>query len=286
MFGPVFLVERASRPFVTPHRRDACATLRVSMKATLLGTGTSSGIPLIGCECPVCLSDDPHNRRLRTSLHLEVDGVHIQVDTPPDFREQALTHRIPRIDAVLFTHAHADHIFGFDDIRRFNTMQKGVIPAYADGGTLSDLIRIFDYISTDKIPGFYRPQIEFCEVSGAFQVGKVRIVPLPVVHGPKPTFGYSFEAKGKIFAYIPDCKQIPATTLELLTDVDVIILDALRHTQHKTHMTVEECVEALQQIGAPQSYLVHMCHDLDHETLSASLPDGIDVSYDGLVIEL
>jgi phosphoribosyl 1,2-cyclic phosphate phosphodiesterase len=259
------------------------------MRATLLGTGTSSGIPLIGCECAVCQSSDPRNRRRRTSIHIETDTVHIQVDTPPDFREQALAYQIPRVDAVFFTHAHADHIFGFDDIRRFNTMQKCVIPAYADAATLQDLKRIFDYITTEAIPGFYRPQIDFRTLTTEVQIGDVRIIPLPVTHGPKPTYGFCFEHHDKRLAYVPDCKTIPDATLSLLEGVDVMILDALRHSkhsQHLTHMTVEESVAALQRIGAPQSYLVHLCHDLEHAALDASLPKGIGVSYDGQQIVL
>jgi phosphoribosyl 1,2-cyclic phosphate phosphodiesterase len=256
------------------------------MKAKLLGTGTSSGVPLIGCDCEVCKSTDPRNRRRRTCLHIESGGFHIQVDTPPDFREQSLDYGINRVDAVLFTHAHADHIFGFDDIRRFNTIQKCVIPAYADASTLKDLTRIFDYISTDNIPGFYRPQIDFITVDGPFEAGGFRITPLPVDHGPKPTFGFLFKADGRSLAYVPDCKLMPDSTLDLIRNVDVMILDALRYTQHKTHMTIDESVAALQLIGANQSYLVHLCHDTDHTVLDASLPPGINVSYDGMDIML
>ena len=212
--------------------------------------------------------------------------MHVQVDTPPDFREQALCYKLARIDAGLFTHSHADHVFGFDDIRRYNTMQGGVIPAYADAATMQDLNRIFDYISTDKIPGFYRPQIDFRTIEGPFELGELLITPLPVVHGPKPTFGFLFESGSNRLAYAPDCKQIPDETLELLKGVDVVILDALRHRDHKTHMTVEESVAMLRQIQARQSYLVHLCHDLDHATLAGALPEGIDVSFDGQVIEL
>jgi len=256
------------------------------MKATFLGTGTSSGVPVIGCDCAVCRSSDPHNRRRRTSLHLEAGGVHIQVDTPPDFREQALDYQLSRVDAVLFTHAHADHLFGFDDIRRFNTMQKCVIPAYADASTMQDLTRIFDYISTEAIPGFYRPQIDFRTVDGAFSVGDVEITPLPVLHGPKPTFGFLFDADGVRLAYVPDCKEMPQETVAMLSGVDVVILDALRFRTHKTHMTIEESVETLLRIKATQSYLVHLCHDVDHATLAATLPSGIDVAYDGMTLAL
>jgi phosphoribosyl 1,2-cyclic phosphate phosphodiesterase len=256
------------------------------MKATLLGTGTSSGIPIIGCDCDVCQSPDTRNRRRRTSLHLEAGGLHVLVDTPPDFREQALCYKLPRVDAVLFTHSHADHIFGFDDIRRYNTMQGGAIPAYAETATMQDLRRIFDYISTEKIPGFYRPQIDFLTIDGPFALGELRVTPLPVVHGPRPTLGFLFQSGGSSLAYVPDCKQMPDATMALLEGVDVVILDALRHRDHKTHMTVAESVATLQRIGAPQSYLVHLCHDLDHATLAETLPDGIDVSFDGQVIAL
>jgi len=256
------------------------------MKAKLLGTGTSSGVPLIGCDCAVCKSNDPHNRRRRTCIHIEAGGMHIQVDTPPDFREQALEYNIRHIDAVLFTHAHADHIFGFDDIRRFNTIQGCVIPAYADISTLQDLKRAFHYISTEKIPGFYRPQIDFIEIGGPFELGRVLVTPLPVVHGLDPANGFLFEADGKRLGYIPDCKEMPAATLDLVKGVDVMILDALRYTQHKTHMTIEESVAALQKIEAGQSYLVHLCHDTDHTELDQSLPEGINVSYDGMDIIL
>jgi phosphoribosyl 1,2-cyclic phosphate phosphodiesterase len=256
------------------------------MRAQLLGTGTSSGVPLIGCDCAVCKSADPRNRRRRTCLHLEAGGVHIQVDTPPDFREQALEYGVEHIDAVLFTHAHADHVFGFDDIRRFNTIQKCVIPAYADASTLADLRRIFDYISTDKIPGFYRPQIDFKVVESPFRVGDVEVTPLPVEHGPKPTFGFRFDADGSSLAYVPDCKSMPEGTIDLIRGVDVMLLDALRYREHMTHMTIDESVALLQQIGAGQSYLVHLCHNVDHASQDAKLPEGINVSYDGMKIIL
>lgn len=257
-----------------------------AFKATFLGTGTSSGIPIIGCDCPVCTSSDPRDRRRRTSLYVEAGDVHLLVDTPPDFREQALAYHVPRVDAVFFTHSHADHIFGFDDIRRYNTMQREVIPAYAGAETRQDLMRIFDYISTERQPGFYRPQIDFRVWDKPVQIGDVVVEPLPVVHGPRATNGLLFRYGNRRVAYMPDCKSIPVGTLERVRGVDVVVLDALRHRQHLTHMTVEESLACLDEIGADRSYLIHMCHDLAHQELAQSLPVGVQATYDGLVVSL
>ena len=257
-----------------------------AFKATFLGTGTSSGVPIIGCDCAVCTSTDPRDRRRRTSLYVEAADQCLLVDTPPDFREQALAYRVPRVDAVFFTHAHADHIFGFDDIRRYNTMQRQVIPAYAAAATLQDLQRVFDYISTESQPGFYRPQIDFRRLEEPVQIGAVTIEPLPVVHGPRPTCGFLFSHGAVRFAYIPDCKEMPAATLARIREVDVVVLDALRHRQHATHMTVEESLTCLAKIGARDSYLIHMCHEVAHAELEASLPNGVHVAYDGLVVTI
>ncbi len=256
------------------------------MKATFLGTGTSIGIPVIGCDCPVCRSEDPRNRRLRTGLFLESDHFNILIDTPPDFREQALTHNIRRVDAVLFTHTHADHIFGFDDIRRFNTIQQSVIPAYGSRESIADLLRIFDYVGTEKVPGLYRPQIEFCEITGPFKLGNINIEPLRVEHGPGFALGFLFRHGDQTFGYVPDCGAMPDEVVEKLSGVDVMVLDALRHKPHRTHLTLEDSIGLLQRIAAKRSFVIHMCHDLDHEELCRTLPDGIKPSFDGLVVEL
>jgi phosphoribosyl 1,2-cyclic phosphate phosphodiesterase len=255
------------------------------MKAVLLGTGTSVGVPAIGCDCRVCTSTDPRNRRRRTSLYLQAEGSHVVVDTPPDFREQAISCRVPRVDAVLFTHSHADHIFGFDDIRRFNTIQDATIPAYADPSTLADLRRIFDYVEAPHVPGVYRPLIDFREVTAPFSVGDIRVTPLPVVHPPKPTLGYRFDAGGRSVGYVPDCHDMPDGTLELLGGLDVMILEALRHRPHPTHLTVEQSLAWLKRIGAKRSFLVHICHELEHVELEQSLPGGISPAFDGMSME-
>lgn len=259
----------------------------VVMKIIFLGTGTSVGVPAIGCDCPVCQSTDPRNKRRRAGLYLEAAGMHIVVDTPPDFREQAITFKIPRVDAVLFTHSHADHIFGFDDIRRFNTIQDCVIPAYGSASTLADMKRIFNYVhyENEDIPGLYRPRIEFKEISGPFDLGGIHIDPLPVDHGPKPTLGFLFKAEGRTLGYVPDCHEMTDDIVGKLKGVDIMILDALRHKPHSTHLTVKDSIALLKRIGAGQSYIIHMCHDLDHEETQNGLPASIYVSYDGLTIE-
>jgi phosphoribosyl 1,2-cyclic phosphate phosphodiesterase len=256
------------------------------MKALFLGTGTSSGVPLIRCDCAVCRSDDPRNRRRRTSLYLRAGGAHIVVDTPPDFREQALAYDLPRVDAVLFTHSHADHIFGLDDIRRFNTIQGGSIPAYADTYTVGELRRIFSYITPEPPQGLYRPLVEFRVVTAPFRIGELTVTPLPVHHDDKPTFGFMFQEGSRRLGYVPDCRDMDDSTIALLRGVDVMVLDALRHRPHRTHLTVEKSIALLRKIGAGRSYMVHLAHDLDHAATEQALPEGLRLSYDGLELEV
>lgn len=255
------------------------------MRVTFLGTGTSVGVPVIGCDCAVCRSTDPRNKRRRTSFFVEAAGQHVLVDTPPDFREQALAYRLPRIDAVCFTHAHADHIFGFDDIRRYNTMQGGIIPAYGSASTLRDLQRVFNYIGGEPEAGTYRPQISFETTPAHFAFGELAVEPVLVEHGNKPTQGYLFRHDGRSVAYVPDCHGMAERTVAQLAGIDVMVLDGLRDRPHPTHLTIDESVAVLKRIGARTSYLIHMAHDLDHAVLEARLPAGIKASYDGLVLE-
>lgn len=243
---------------------------------------------MIGCDCQVCTSTNPRNKRRRASISVEAGGVIVIVDTPPDFREQALQYRIARVDAVLFTHSHADHVFGFDDIRRFNTMQKSVIPAYGMPGTIADLKRIFDYIVVgEETPDLYRPQIKFIEISSDFTIGPLHISPIEVTHGRKPTVGYLFMDGAASAAYVPDCLRMTDEVVARLRGIDIMILDGLRPCPHKTHLTFADSLALLRRIGAKKSYTTHMNHELDHdetERALASTDPSIHLSYDGLVL--
>jgi len=252
------------------------------MNLLFLGTGTSVGIPMIGCHCAVCRSDDPRNMRRRSSLYVSTDEAAFVIDTPPDFRQQMLDYQIERCHAVLFTHAHADHIFGFDDIRRFNTIHQRVLPAYAEEQTLAGIRQVFSYIgNTPSRAGLYRAQINFIPVRGPFNVGDVRVTPLKVEHGEAMT-GYLLEHHGVRAGYVPDCSSLPPETLARLHGIDVMILDCLRYRPHPAHLSVEQSLAYLSQINARQSYLIHLCHDVDHAALEESLPARVRVSYDGL----
>jgi phosphoribosyl 1,2-cyclic phosphate phosphodiesterase len=239
---------------------------------------------MIGCECSTCRSADPRDRRLRPSVFVQLnDGTSLLVDAGPDLREQALAHRIRRVDAILFTHGHADHILGLDDVRRFNFMQKRPMPCYGDARTVADIRQAFSYAfdpATQKGGGL--PQIETFTIHGAFSVGRQEIVPVPIYHGGRPILG--FRVGG--FAYLTDCSRIPDSSWELLEGLEVLVIDALRDRPHPTHFTLEEAIAASRLIGAQRTCFTHMCHDLRHAATSARLPDGIELAYDGLVIEV
>lgn len=255
------------------------------MNLTFLGTGTSHGIPAIGCTCSVCRSADPHNRRRRTSVYVRADDYHLVIDTPLDFREQVLTFGVERVDAVLLTHPHADHIFGFDDLRRFCYLQKMTLPVYASTETVARMSSTFDYVLSTGGMDDSLPRVAFHSVSSEFACGPLRVTPLEVAHGSGKAYGYLVQHEGRSVAYIPDCSGLEEGMVSRLRGVDVMILNALRHRPHPKHMALEESIATLQAIGAGSSYITHLCHDLDHEATQALLPPRCHVPYDGLQVE-
>lgn len=210
---------------------------------------------------------------------------HVVVDTTPDFRTQVLRSGIRRIDAVLFTHAHADHIFGLDDVRRFNTIQDEVIPAYGTPETLADVRQAFSYIGTAEVAGVFRPRLTFEPIEQSVTIGGLTVTPLDVAHGPMRTVGYRFDANGHRLGYFPDCASMSDDVVGELQGADVMILDALRHRPHGTHLSVSESLRYLARVGARQSYITHMTHDLDHAATEAEMPRDVRVPSDGLTIE-
>ena len=251
------------------------------LRVTVLGSGTSHGVPMIACECEVCTSKDPHDRRTRSSILVEVDGQSILVDTTPEMRLQCLACGVRRVDAVLFTHAHADHVTGLDDLRRFNWLQGAPLTCYADAATSDVLERMFPY-AFNHVPDYpsSKPQLRLQKIDGPFELGGMRVVPIPMFHGPMPVLGFRFGP----FAYCTDCSLIPPESFELLAGVEMLILDALRHRPHPTHFNLEQAVEVAGRIGARETFFTHIAHELGHEATNASLPRGMALSYDGQVI--
>ena len=251
------------------------------MKITLLGTGTSTGIPAIGCRCPVCRSDDIRNNRLRPSVWIESEDQSILIDTTPDFRQQALRYGIGRLEAILFTHHHADHILGLDDIRPLNQIHKGPIPCYGSADTLREIRLTFRYVFQEQPYGGV-PQVALNTAERPFQLGNLTVTPVPVLHGRLPVFGYRLGD----FAYLTDLNSIPEKSLTLLEGLQVLVMGALRYEPHPAHFTLTEAVGVAGIIGASHTYFTHMSHEVDHETVSRQLPSGIELAYDGLTISL
>jgi len=252
------------------------------MRLTFLGTGTSTGVPTLGCHCKVCNSPDPHDKRTRPSLMLEFDGRVVIIDTTPDFRSQALRERIERIDAVLFTHSHADHILGLEDVRGFYFRQREPIAIYADSQCMADIRRIFSYI----FEGNYRysellkvaPHI----IEGPWDLWGQRLSPARVFHGDLPVLGFRF---GKA-AYVTDFSSIPESTMPRLEDLEVLILDALRYKPHPAHSNIGQSLALVERLRARRAFFTHLAHDVGHEETNSKLPEHVRLAYDGLKLEL
>jgi len=238
---------------------------------------------MIGCTCAVCRSADPRDRRLRPSIRVEVQGrASILVDTSPDLRQQALAYGVVRVDAVLFTHSHADHILGLDEIRRFNFMQEEPMPCYATAAAWASIRRTFYYIF-DGAPreGGGIPRIDAHDIAGPFTIAGVHVVPVPLWHGRLPILGFRFGD----FAYLTDCSAIPDDSWPLVAGVDTLVIDALRDKKHPTHFTVAEAIDAIARIAPRRAFLTHMAHELGHAETNARLPAGVELAYDGLVVD-
>jgi phosphoribosyl 1,2-cyclic phosphate phosphodiesterase len=253
------------------------------MKITVLGSGTSSGVPTIGCTCEVCRSTDPRDKRLRPSILIAAGGRNIVIDTTPDFRAQVLRAGIERLDAIVYTHGHADHIFGLDDVRPFNYHQGAKIPIFASRPTFAILERVFAYVFDNRDRKTHVPQLEVNLFDDApFDVAGLRFEPIPLAHGKDSIFGFRF---GSV-AYLTDHSEIPESSLEKLQGLDVLFLDALRNRPHPTHSTVETSIETARKLRPRRAYFTHMCHDLGHAATEALLPAGIYLAYDGLEIDV
>ncbi len=249
------------------------------IKITVLGSGTSVGVPTIGCECVVCLSADPRDKRLRPSVLIGFDGRHVLVDTTPDLRYQALRAGIKRLDAVIYTHAHADHIMGLDDVRPFNYHQKGPLPIYGAPGTLASIQRTFHYIFDGRAKESHIPHLELRALSGEpFTLFGLDFTPVPLLHGKWTIYGFRFGNA----AYLTDHSDIPAASLELLQGLDVLFLDALRYKPHPTHSTVDRSIQTVNALKPKRAFFTHICHDLGHARAESLLPEGVRLAYDGL----
>ena len=258
-----------------------------SLELTFLGTGTSQGIPVIGCDCPVCLSEDPRDKRTRTSVFIKTPEAHFVIDTTPEFRIQCLREGIKRLDAALFTHAHTDHIMGFDDMRRFCEMEDRKMPIYATAHTMQSLRNTFLYAFDDPQPWRNYLRLDPHLIEGPFNLGEISITPLLLPHGKISSTGYLLHrGERKLLAYFTDCSLLPEEAIEAARGVEVLVLDALRETPHPTHMNFEQAIAASRLVAPGSTYFIHLCHDVSHARKEAELPEGHHLAYDGLRLKI
>jgi len=253
---------------------------------TFLGTGTSQGVPVIGCDCAVCSSTDPRDKRTRSSVYVETAESAWVIDTGTDFRTQALREKINRLDAVVYTHSHTDHIMGFDDMRPF-CFSGRQMPVYASAETMKDLKRVFNFAfnGENMFPGYMLPEPHI--IDAVFQIGEMEVTPLPVKHGVARVNGYLLRRDGRsLAAYLSDCKEVPDNVIAQIEGVDNLIIDALRHRLHPTHLSVGEALEIVSRVKPARTWFTHICHDLPHEETDRNLPPGVRLAYDGLKLEL
>lgn len=259
------------------------------MEILFLGTGTSQGVPMIACDCEVCRSDNPRNRRTRTSVHVVMDGVHVQVDAAPEFREQCIRLGVKIVDLFVLTHGHADHVMGMDDLRRFCDRPDSTgLPVYSSAEGLQKIREVFPYAVCDRpvFRGYPAFSLGLLPPVLELECGSIASTMLP--HGPVQVLGLVFKERGSgaKFAYFTDCKSVSDEARQLASGADVLVLDGLRRETHKTHMSIGEAVEVAAMIGATKTFLTHMTHSVDHDVVEATLPDSVHLAYDGLRLEI
>lgn len=254
----------------------------MSVRLTILGSGTSHGVPMIGCDCAVCSSEDPHDARSRCSAAFTVNGQTMLIDSSPELRLQCLSCDIRVAHAIAYTHHHADHVAGLDDLRRFNWLLKSAFPLYAEATTMERLRRMFEYAFVDdpEYPSA-KPHLDPRVIDGPFEFADREVIPIRLLHGPLPVVGFRVGA----VAYLPDCNHIPSESRALLRNLDALVLDALRIRPHPTHYNLEQAVAVAAEIGAARTYFTHIAHELGHAATNAALPAGMELAYDGLRID-
>lgn len=252
------------------------------MKITFLGTGTSYGVPMIGCECRVCKSDNPKNFRTRSSIIIAEEGRNILIDAATELRIQCLKNKVKNLDAVLLTHSHADHVLGLDDLRHFNRKQKTHIPVYGSQSTVNRIYQMFSYAFRETSSNGSKPKVTLIPINGKLNISGLEITPVDVMHGEEKVTAYRFDK----FAYVTDVSQIPQDSMDKLMGLDLLIIDALRIIPHEKHFSIDQAISMVSVLKPKQTFFTHIAHDIEHEETDNSLPSGIRLAYDGLSVEV